>query len=482
MMTFRQWMMQMARQYGRHYVVALFMCCLLFPLLFSGYDIVRDTVIISSGFTVAVAIFQFRFLYQRNAAIFMMGVPLKRRQLFHYCWFSGWLALLPIAAINGGCAAVDDMSGISAILASILYQTLNYAITVFFVSRSRRLLDAVLIGFGWLLALFLLQQSFLSFFNDRSQFFIQADAYNITNMQLQTALSFVSLLSLGGMYFRGNTGLLMTASWLWWILLAIAAFYWSRRSFEQLKCETCGSPSRSYAVYPFLLLVVTMSLLNLISLNEWTLFLIVMIFLLYMSVYFLYKRRIRFTFHMAAGFALLAAMEAAISAVFVYTNGLGIVQESPRSGFIQMELYAPVDSVLSEENQQKLAEVNTRYGKELQENEVISEFIVTFAPESVSYERMRQLQQQMMEDAGSQEDGVSDYYLNMSLSFINRIGLESEFSYDIDSQENYDRYMGELFDLLLDPQADAGVEIGYYDTGGDFYAVYDTISDEEEVQ
>ena len=49
MMTFRQWMMQMARQYGRHYVVALFMCCLLFPLLFSGYDIVRDTVIISSG-------------------------------------------------------------------------------------------------------------------------------------------------------------------------------------------------------------------------------------------------------------------------------------------------------------------------------------------------------------------------------------------------------------------------------------------------
>ena len=108
MMTFRQWMMQMARQYGRHYVVALFMCCLLFPLLFSGYDIVRDTVIISSGFTVAVAIFQFRFLYQRNAAIFMMGVPLKRRQLFHYCWFSGWLALLPIAAINGGCAAADD--------------------------------------------------------------------------------------------------------------------------------------------------------------------------------------------------------------------------------------------------------------------------------------------------------------------------------------------------------------------------------------
>lgn len=102
--------------------------------------------------------------------------------------------------------AADGMSGISAILASILYQTLNYAITVFFVSRSRRLLDAVLIGFGWLLALFLLQQSFLSFFNDRSQFFIQADAYNITNMQLQTALSFVSLLSLGGMYFRGNTG------------------------------------------------------------------------------------------------------------------------------------------------------------------------------------------------------------------------------------------------------------------------------------
>ena len=97
----------------------------------------------------------------------MMGVSLKHEQLFHYCWFGGWLALLPIAAINGGCAAAGGMSRISAILASILYQTLNYAITVVLrVAQPARLLDAVLIGFGWLLALFLLQQSFLSFFND----------------------------------------------------------------------------------------------------------------------------------------------------------------------------------------------------------------------------------------------------------------------------------------------------------------------------
>ena len=116
-----------------------------------------------------------------------------------------------------------------------------------------------------------------------------------------------------------------------------------------------------------LLLVITMSLLNLISLNEWTLFLIVMIFLLYMSVYFLYKRRIRFTFHMAAGFALLAAMEERPSLLSSslpertgHRTGISAIR------LYQMELYAPVDSVLSEENQQKLAEVNTRYGKEHQ--------------------------------------------------------------------------------------------------------------------
>ncbi|MFR9255384.1 MAG: hypothetical protein ACLVJ6_07705 [Merdibacter sp.] len=188
----------------------------------------RDTVIISSGFTVAVAIFQFRFLYQRNAAIFMMGVPLKRRQLFHYCWFSGWLALLPIAAINGGCAAADDMSGISAILASILYQTLNYAITVFFVSA------AAAAGCGadrlWLAAGCSCSRAPVVL-HDRSQFFISR-RLQYRNMQHRRSPSPSAEPGRDafGQYWPARDGVMAVV-----ILLAIAAFYWSRRSFEQLK-------------------------------------------------------------------------------------------------------------------------------------------------------------------------------------------------------------------------------------------------------
>ena len=129
-----------------------------------------------------------------------------------------------------------------------------------------------------MLALFLFQESFLSFFNDRSQFFIMADEYNIVSDQLQLVLSFLNLIRLGEWSFDPYSfsswyGLILMAAWLLWLLLAAAASFWSVRAFEQLDAETCGSPSRSYAVYPFLLLVVTFSLLNLITLNEWTLFL-----------------------------------------------------------------------------------------------------------------------------------------------------------------------------------------------------------------
>src|SRR5699024_8561492 len=111
---------------------------------------------------------------------------------------------------------------------AVLYQTMIYAITVFFVTRSRRLLDAVLIGFGWMLALFLFQESFLSFFNDRSQFFIMADEYNIVSDQLQLVLSFLNLIRLGewsfDLYsFSSWYGLILMAAWLLWLLLAAAA-------------------------------------------------------------------------------------------------------------------------------------------------------------------------------------------------------------------------------------------------------------------
>lgn len=73
MMTFKQWMKQTMRQYGRHYVVALFACCFLLPLLTGDQGMLwntrRDVLLIGSGFTAAVAVFQFRFLCQRNAAI-----------------------------------------------------------------------------------------------------------------------------------------------------------------------------------------------------------------------------------------------------------------------------------------------------------------------------------------------------------------------------------------------------------------------------
>lgn len=477
MMTFKQWMKQTMRQYGRHYVVALFACCVLFPLT-TGWDLTRDVLIISTGFTITAAIFQFRFLYQRNAAIFMLSMPLKRRRLFHYCWLVGWLALLPVVLINATGSVLRGDAGIFFPLLAVLYQTMTYAVTVFFIVRSRRLLDAVLIGFGWVLALFLLQESFLSFFNSRSTFFIMADAFNITSDQLQLALSFLSLLRLGrwsfGYSFPMMYQLILGMAWLWWLLLSAAAFFWAKRAFEQLDAETCGAPSHSFAVYPFLLLVVTLSLLNLLTFDEWTLFLGMMVFLLYAALYFLYRRRIRFTLRMISGFALLVLAETIMSLTFVYTEGFGLIQESPRSAFSSMQLYLPIDMQNDEANLQKLEEVNDRYGKKLQENEVISDITVYFTPDNEAYESVRAVQQQLMHQSASP---WNDAYRNFSFTFTNSIGMESFFSYDINTQEEYDHYLGEVLDLLLEPQAEVKVMMGFYNTSIDLYTTFD-----EEVQ
>ena len=43
MMTFKQWMKQTMRQYGRHYVVALFACCFLLPLLTGDQGMLWNT-------------------------------------------------------------------------------------------------------------------------------------------------------------------------------------------------------------------------------------------------------------------------------------------------------------------------------------------------------------------------------------------------------------------------------------------------------
>ena len=55
--------------------------------------------------------------------------------------------------------------------------------------------------------------------------------------------------------------------------------------------------------------------------------------------------------------------------------------------------------------------------------------------------------------------------------------MQSTFCYYVETQEDYDRYMGELLDLLLEQQDDIDVKMGFYNTDIDLYTIY-----EEEVE
>ena len=79
-----------------------------------------------------------------------------------------------------------------------------------------------------------------------------------------------------------------------------------------------------------------------------------------------------------------------------------------------------------------------------------------------------------MRDTGSQWD---TYYQILQFDFTNQIDMQSTFCYYVETQEDYDRYIGELLDLLLEQQDDIDVKMGFYNTDIDLYTIY-----EEEVE
>ena len=139
-----------------------------------------------------------------------------------------------------------------------------------------------------------------------------------------------------------------------------------------------------------------------------------------------------------------------------------------------MTLYVPMDTQSNADNLEKLDEVNARYGKKLLNDEVISDITITFTPGNDAYEAVRGIQQQLMRDTGSQWD---TYYQILQFDFTNQIDMQSTFCYYVETQEDYDRYMGELLDLLLEQQDDIDVKMGFYNTDIDLYTIY-----EEEVE
>lgn len=469
--TFQKWMRLSIRQSFRYYFVGFCGFFIVIPLcLVSSFAQPQSysqqlLTFISMIFTIMVAIHTFRFLYHSSAAMFVFSMPITRRRLFVYHYFLGWIFIqLLLLYYVWFCTGWNLHLFVNYWLVSFFLHNVIYAITVFFLSRCRRMMDAVIIGFGWLLLLAFLQFSFESFINSRSSYLIQAYDYaDMMNEDLYYYFSFFSLFQLMPYLFsiiKLQTSIQpVIPLLLWWSILAIMAFVWTIWQFKKIKEEECGVYTCSYLVYPLMILIILLSLLNCIQWNEWTPFLYMMIFLIYATFYFIYKRKVNFTSHMLIGFTAVTIFEIITSFLFITTQGFGQVQEIiPKEKFQELTITLTIDLNINEENQQLIKQILDKNHIQLEENSTLNDLDIHIKNDSNLLSRVQLIQHDLMGCSNKESD---TYAYRIMYWYSLDTGHDQFFDY-AGSYEEMNRYLQNLFELLL--ENDGEYELQYYVT------------------
>lgn len=470
--TFRKWLVYTIHQNLRVLLVALCGFCVVIPLcrisMHMGTSFRGMIFVFATLFTIMTAIYQFRFLYHPGAAALQLSMPIKRSQLWRYHWLSGWMLInFMVLYYTWFSFGTNDEMIIKGLLVGLFFENIVYAITVFFVSQCRRTMDAVLIGFGWLILAILLKTSFESFINNRSSFFIQAHDYSsIMTEDSYYYLLMISFPHLGSLLLNAvemNFNLSIYY-WLlagWWMAIAIGATIISYWRFSKIKGESCGVYTYSYFVYPLMILVTALSLLNCIEWNEWTPFFYMLIFLIYAALYFVYKRALRFTAHMLIGFVLLTGFEVLTSTAFIYTHGFGMIQEVvPKEQFKEMtvELFLDQTFYIDEENQQLIKQMLAENHIKLEEGSILDMIVIRMNNESTLVDDVQDIQRELMEKTKQRGE---NYILSMMYWYYCNDARQRSFNY-VGSQEEMNHYYRELFEALLNEDGQYTLE--YYVT------------------
>lgn len=474
--SFIKWMKFNIMQSKRFFLVSLCGFCVVIPLcLFSMRtglaDVAREVILLlCTTFTVMITIYMFRYLYDQKAASLILPVPVSRRRLYGYHWFGGWLMMMTVALYYMAIYSIEANIIYPAFVFCILFfQNVVYAVTAFFVSRCRRTLDAVLVGFGWLVLTALLYISFDSFVNLRSVYLFKAyEYYGITPESLYYYMDMFSLPHLGLRmtqmmypYYEYTWNQFLPSMWialLWWSICAAAMTAWSFWRAPALRGEECGVKTNSYLIYPLFILICILSLMNFLQWNEWLPFFLMIIFLVYSVLYFIYKRCIRFTSHMLAGFAVLTAFELVISVLFVDTRGFGFIEEVKTDRFQTMTIILPIEEYatnISKKNQILLNEVIKEKLIDIDKGGVLSDISIHISiRDKETLAKGQKIQKKLMEEANQQ---------NGSFAFrITYVYNDYEYSQTLNyygENENMNACLEDVLNLILD--RDAVYEMDY---------------------
>lgn len=329
--------------------------------------------------SIALPIFQFRFLFNKSATDTYFALPIKRNKLFLYEYFLGYLLLtIPlfiqffISYIfflfhNTFTPTITTIPPIYAVLL-LVFITIQYTITTLFTVKSNNLFDALVfnlfelgapIAFIFILNIFMQMQIDTVIGGNIGIYSTEVIDYSLILNILTLPASFLLFIKNISIniycYIKFSNPINISYPFYivcYWFIIGCICFFFAYRHFIKRNAESSQQPSTTLIGYPFLLTFTLLCLLLCIKLNSFIFLFIILIFCCYFILLSISKRKLFISIKHVLIFICFTLSSFGFQYAFQSTNGFHIIQEIPNLNQIQsIDIYirtnfSPIDSSL----------------------------------------------------------------------------------------------------------------------------------------
>ena len=254
--------------------------------------------------SILVPIYNFRFLYKKNYNELYFSLPIERKKLFLYVFFSGFLTLILSLFVHSliVLAMTQQLFSMAALYVPLLVfeMFVFYAIATAISVRSNHIFDTIAIGAGYLL----LPVAFIS----SLQYLVYSLIQNVEELHFIGVETYELIPALNNLYIKFMTPVMMVNDFVqyfnnlifeaavqfdavlfgYWMIIACGCFYLAYISFNKRAVEESQETTKTILGYPLLVNLFAICLLCMS--DAWFEYLLV--FIMYCLAIFFSKRKI----------------------------------------------------------------------------------------------------------------------------------------------------------------------------------------------
>ena len=322
--------------------------------------------------SIALPIFQFRFLFNKSATDTYFALPIKRNKLFLFEYFLGYL-LLTIPLCIQFCISYSfflfnnpftpNITRIPLIYATLLliFLSVQYTITTLFTVKSNNIFDCLVfnlfelaapIAFIIILQYFIQTQIYTIIGGDIGIYVDEVLNLSLIHKVLTFPLMFASLVDsmMQNIFLYTEFSSPITLSYqfnifCYWSIIGCICFFFAYRHFLKRTAEDSQQKSTTLLGYPFLITFILVCSLLCIKFNSFIFLFIILIFCCYFILLSISMRKIYVTIKHVILFICLTLCSLGFQYCFQSTNGFHLIHEYPDVKQIQsIEVEIRIDS------------------------------------------------------------------------------------------------------------------------------------------